>query len=47
MDYEVDYRLRWKDKDDGNKEKMLTQDQYEDLLTLSTPYLNQNWYVQW
>ena len=26
--------LRWKDKDDGNKEKMLTDEQYEDLLAL-------------
>ena len=26
--------LRWKDKDDGNKEKMFTKDVYEDLLAL-------------
>jgi len=26
--------LRWKDKDDGNKEKKLTEEQYEDLLAL-------------
>ena len=37
--------LRWKDKDDGNKEKMLTKEQYEDLLALYS-FLNdcQNWY---
>jgi len=26
--------LRWKDKDDGNKKKMFTEEQYEDLLAL-------------
>jgi len=37
--------LRWKDKDDGNKEKMLTKEQYEDLLALySFLNYNQNWY---
>ena len=37
--------LRWKDKDDGNKKKMLTEEQYEDLLALYS-FLNncQNWY---
>jgi len=37
--------LRWKDKEDGNKEKMLTEEQYEDLLALYS-FLNdcQNWY---
>ena len=37
--------LRWKDKDDGNKEKMLTEEQYEDILALYS-FLNyyQNWY---
>jgi len=28
--------LRWKDKDDGNKEKMLTKEQYEDLFALNS-----------
>ena len=37
--------LRWKDKDDGNNEKMLTEEQYEDLLALySFLNYNQNWY---
>jgi len=37
--------LRWKDKDNGNKKKMLTEEQYEDLLALYS-FLNyyQNWY---
>jgi len=37
--------LRWKDKEDGNTEKMLTEEQYEDLLALYS-FLNdcQNWY---